>query len=780
MSKHLTLFTVLCALTGLCGCGGTNGLVGGGQGNSVSLTSIDLSPINPSLTLKVSPPSTTQFSVIGHYNVGNPKDITDQMTWISADTKVATMDAKGIATATGSGRVIITTQIFEPATQKTLQATTILSVVPQLTTITIKPATAQIAKATSHQFTASGSYNDGTKVDVTALVAWNSSLPAASISSSPGTQGRALAVSAGSTSITAALGSVTSSPAALTVTNANLVSLAISPANSTVPLASSQQFVATGSFDDGTTQNIAATTTWTSAAPGIARVTSAGLVTGLGLGNADITASMGSITDTTTATVDASSVSKLVLVPVAKIANNTRIQMRAVAIFTDGSSLDVTSTPGIAWSSSDTSIATVAANTGVAGATHPGSAAISAKLGTQSGSTTLTVSDATIQSLAVAPNLATIAPGTTQNVIALATFADSAGNFQQDISSVASWSSDNTAVATVSFADGLQELATGAATGTANISASFSDAHANVANSSVLLNVNAATLSGISVAPGAADVTFGGGRQFIATGNFTDGTQQDLTLTAGWSAADPSVANVSPFGFAAASGPGQTSVIAALGTQTGSSSLAVNAGALLKIDICAASVPDPLNNCPLLDPISPPPPISFAKLIPYGLVAIATFTDGSREDLTGSVRWSSSNPSIATVSNDPGIPGFATGVPTQGNVTGLVSGQVTLTANAGGISGTSDVVVTDAAPSLINITPLNGTIQQGLTQQLTAVATFTDNTTEIVTPYVRWTTSNPGIVVVYPGGLAYPSGAGVATITATIGGGAGVTTLTVQ
>jgi hypothetical protein len=208
--------------------------------------------------------------------------------------------------------------------------------------------------------------------------------------------------------------------------------------------------------------------------------------------------------------------------------------------------------------------------------------------------------------------------------------------------------------------------------------------------------------------------------------------------------------------------------------------LAVNAGALLKIDICAASVPDPLNNCPPLDPSSPPPPISFAKLIPYGLVAIGTFTDGSREDLTGSVRWSSSNPSIATVSNDPGIPGFATGVPTQGNVTGLVSGQVTLTANAGGISGTSDAVVTDAAPSLINITPLNGTIQQGLMQQLTAVATFTDNTTEIVTPYVRWTTSNPGIVVVYHGGLAYPTGAGVATITATIGGGAGVTTLTVQ
>jgi trimeric autotransporter adhesin len=780
MTKRSILFTLVCALAALCACGGKNGLVGGGQGNTVFLKSIDLSPTNPTLTLAVAPPSTVQFSVIGYYNVGNPKDITDQMTWGSADTKVATVDTKGIATAVGSGRVIVVTQIFDPGAQKTFQATTILSVVPQLTAITVSPTSAQIAKTTTQQFTASGSYNDGTNVDITALVAWNSSQPAATISSSPGTQGRALGVSAGATSITAAMGSVTSSPASLTVTNANLVSLAVSPANSTVPLANSQQFVATGSFDDGTTQNIAATATWSSANPSIARVTSVGLVTGLGLGDAGITAGVGSVSDTTIASVDASSVSKVTVVPMTKIANNTSAQMRAVAIFTDGSSRDVTSTPGIAWSSSDPSVATVAATTGLVGATGPGSANISAKLGAPSGSTTLSVSDATIQSLAVAPNQATIAPGTTQNMIALATFADNAGHFQQDISAVASWSSDNAAVATISFANGLQELASGAATGTANISASFSDAHGNVASSSAVLNVSAATLSGISVAPGNANVTLGGGQQFIATGNFTDGTQQDLSLTTAWSATDGDIASVSAMGFASASGPGQTSVVATLGTQTGSSSLVVNAGALLKIDICAASMADPFNNCPPLDPISPPPPISFAKLIPYGVVAIGTFTDGSREDLTGSVRWSSSDASIATISNDPGIPGFVTAVSTQGNVTGLVSGHVTLTASAGGISGTSDVIVTDATPALLAVTPLNGTLPLGLTQQLTVVATFTDNTTETVTPYVRWTTSNPGIVVVYPGGLAYPSGTGVATVTASIGGAAGSTSLTVQ
>ena len=782
MKRYSIPFGVVYALAVLCGCGGKNGFVGGGQGNSVSLTSITMTPANPTVALSVAPqpPATQQFVVIGHYNVGNPKDITNQMTWISADTKVSTVDARGNATATGSGRVIITSQIFEPATQKTFQATTILRVVPLLTSITISPATAQIAKGTAQQFTATGSYNDGTQADITGLVDWNSAQSAATVSSSPGTQGRALGISPGSTSITASLGSVASSPASLTVTNANLVSLAVTPANSTVPLANSQQFVATGAFDDGTKQDISVTAVWNSSNPAIARVTSTGLLTSLGLGNADITATVGAVTDTTTTTVDASSVSKVSVVPVDTIASNTSSQMRAVAIFKDGSSLDATIIPGITWSSSDSSVATVAASNGLVSAKGPGSATISAKLGSPSGSTTLNVADAAIQSLVVAPNQATMAPGTAQNLIALATFTDKSGQFQQDISSVGAWSSDNTGVATVSYASGLQERAVGVATGTANLAASFSDAHGNLATSSAALNVSSATLNGISIAPGNAGVTLGGGHQFVATGTFTDGTQQDLTLTADWSVTNSSIATVTPFGFAAASGPGQTSIAATLNSQSGSGSLLVNPGALVKIDICPADTADPLNNCPPLDPISPPSPLSFPKVVPYSLIAIGTFTDGSREDLTSSVRWSTSNPSTATISNDSGIPGFVTGVTTQGVATGLVSGHVTLTATTGAISGTSDVIVTDATPAFLTVTPLNGTVQQGLTQQLTVLATFIDNMTEIVTQYVHWTTSDPSVVVVSPGGIAYTTGLGQATVIANIGGASGSTTLTVQ
>ena len=772
------LLTVTCAMIALSGCGGKNGLLGTGGG--ASLTAVTLTPTNPTLTLSLSPPATSQFVAIGQYSFGNSQDITNQLTWVSADTTVATMDNKGVATAVGSGRVIVTGSIQDPVSLKLFQVSTVLTVVPQLTGITISPASAQIGKGTAQQFTATAKYNDGTSPDITSLVAWNSTQSAvATVSSSPGTQGLALAASPGSTSISASLGTVSSSPSSLTVSNANLVSISVTPAASTVPLATSQQFVANGSFDDGTQQNISETANWTSSSPTIARVSSIGVVTGAGLGSTTITASSGAVNGTTSAAVDASSVSALNILAAGKIANLTNYQMRAVAVFKDGSSLDVTHTPGITWSSLNSAVASIGASTGLAIAIAPGTATISASLG-QSGSTSLSVSDSTIKALAVGPSNSTIAAGTAQNVIAVGTFSDSSGTFQQDISSASAWTSDNTGIATVAYASGLQELATGVATGTANISAGFSDAHGNLASAAAALNVSNALLSGISVVPGTASVTSGGGRQYVATAAFTDGTQQDITTLADWSATNGAVATVSSFGYAAAGGPGQTSVSATLNSQTGSSSLLVNPGAVTRIDICAATVSNPLSNCPPLDPVTPPPPISFAKQVPYGLIAIVTFADGSRQDLTSSVQWSSGSSSVATISNDPGIPGYVTGVTGQGVVTGLVAGTVNITAAAGGVSSVASVIVTAATPQFMTVTPADGAVLLGLPQSFTATVTFSDSTTQIATPYVQWTTSNPAIAVVTRSGIAFSTGKGTANIFASLEGISGDTTLTVQ
>src|SRR5208337_4655019 len=256
-----------------------------------------------------------------------------------------------------------------------------------------------------------------------------------------------------------------------------------------------------------------------------------------------------------------------------------------------------------------------------------------------------------------------------------------------------------------SYVNGLQELATGVTTGTASLSASFTVPGGSAVVAVAPLNVSSAQLATISLAPGSAAVPLDGSQQFLAIGNFTDGSQLDLSLLATWGSSDEAIATVSPFGFMSASGPGQTSISASFlnpvtgSPVAGSGSVVVNPAALARIDICAATVANPITNCPPLDPVTPPPAISFANQTLFGLVAIATFSDGSRQDLTDAVRWSSANPDAATVSNDPGIPGITTGVGGRGVMTGgILGGTALITATAGGISGSATVSVTGAAP----------------------------------------------------------------------------------
>jgi len=790
IAKKCVLLAAVSAVLALVGCGGKNGLIGGGQGNSVFLTSISMTPLNPTVALAVAPapPATQKFIVTGQYNVGNPKDISDQMTWFSGDLTVATLDIKGTATATGSGRVLITAQIIEPATQKLFEASTVLSVVPQLTSITVSPGSAKIARGTTQQFTATGNYNDNTTADITSQVGWSSSQPAAAtVSTSPGTQGLATGVDQGAASITATFGSLGSAPASLTVSNAHLSSLAVSPSNPNVPLATSQQLVATGTFDDGTSQNLSRDVAWTMVNPHsrVARVSATGMVTGLGLGSETITATAPSsgISASTGITVDESSVAGVSVIPVGMVmfpgalypvpvmADGTEQQMRAVATFKDGSTLDVTGIQGIDWSSTDTAVAGIAPETGLLTTAGPGSTTVTAALGSQQGSTSLNVLTASLQSLVVAPNNAQIAQGGIQNVVALATFLapDNLTVFQQDVSSAATWNVDTNA--TMNYQNGLQELATGLASGTANISANFTAPGSSAATGTAALNISSGQLASVSLAPGSTAVPLDGSRQFLATGNYTDGTRADLSLLATWETSDEAITTVSPFGFTSASGPGQTSVSASFlnpvtgSAVAGSASVLVNPGALARIDICAATVVNPIANCPPLDPFPPPPGISFANQTQFGLVAIGTFSDGNRLDLTDAVRWTSANPDAATVSNDAGIPGITTGVGRRGVLTGgIQGGTANIIATAGGISGSVNVTVNPATPQSLTITPANGIVALGIPQQCKVTASFSDGSKQDVTASVQWSSLNPDIAIVNPGGLAYTTGKGMATV----------------
>jgi len=91
-----------------------------------------------------------------------------------------------------------------------------------------------------------------------------------------------------------------------TLTPPNLESIAITPATSTLSPGGTQQFIATGTFSDGSKQQLASVT-WTSSKPNVAQISNDGSDPGVGLaiaaGTVTITATDGSVSGTATLTV---------------------------------------------------------------------------------------------------------------------------------------------------------------------------------------------------------------------------------------------------------------------------------------------------------------------------------------------------------------------------------------------------------------------------------------------------------------------------------------------
>ncbi len=140
-------------------------------------------------------------------------------------------------------------------------------------------------------------------------------------------------------------------------------------------------------------------------------------------------------------------------------------QFAATASYSDGSTANVTSSA--TWTSSSPSVATVSTG-GVATGVAAGSSTITASLSGINGTAALTVTAApvTVTSIAVTPQGASFAAGSTQQFTATATYSNGS---TANVTSSAAWSSSNTSVATIDASG----LATGIAAGSTTISASL-------------------------------------------------------------------------------------------------------------------------------------------------------------------------------------------------------------------------------------------------------------------------------------------------------------------
>ena len=255
--------------------------------------------------------------------------------------------------------------------------------------IAVTPTTASIPMQGQQAFVATATYSDGSTRDVSATSSWSSGSP--SVASVNASSGLATGVVGGIALITATFDGKTSS-ANLTVTAATLVSIAITPATATVPINAFQPFMATATYSDGSTENVTATSSWSSGSASVATVNAtSGMATGVVGGTALITATFGGKTGSATVTVPSATLTSIAVTPAtATVQLGLTQALVAMGTYSDGTSADISST--VAWTSGSPAIATVIANTGVATGVAVGSATITATLGSKSGSAVLTVS----------------------------------------------------------------------------------------------------------------------------------------------------------------------------------------------------------------------------------------------------------------------------------------------------------------------------------------------------------------------------------------------------
>lgn len=261
----------------------------------------------------------------------------------------------------------------------------------------------------------------------------------------------------------------------------------------------------------------------------------------------------------------------------------------------------------------------------------------------------------------------------------------------------------------------------------------------------------AQTLESITLTPQDPVIQAGFWRTFTATAHYSNGTTANVTQTAAWTSSNTGVAIVTNQpglkGLVTAVAQGTARITAAItvGTTTirGTSTVTVSDGDLVSI----TTKPTTKN-------------LEVGQQSPYK--ATALYLDESTDDVTQDVVWSSSDPSIASVSNTAG---------SKGVVTAHKVGTVTITAldQESGVKNTDGLTNVRAQVSHLSFDPPDVMIGKGIKFPLRVYANRVDGTRSQITEDVTFTVTPPGVITIGTGddaGIVTPLKNGAVTISA--------------
>ena len=407
----------------------------------VAVESVTVSPQN--LELKVGETATLTARI-------QPSNAQGTLSWTSSNTAVASV-ANGTVTAVAAGSATITASAGgkSASCQVTVKAT---QTVVEVESVTLDRHEMTLTEGETNRLVATVSPSNAT--DKT--ISWATSNPAIV---SVDKEGNVKGVAVGTATVAASHGNL-SDACKITVTASAVPVTSISLDKTTLALAEQDtyQLTATVKPDNATDKTV----TWSTSNPAVATVFSNGLVTAKAEGSATITAKAGDKSATCEVTVASKGI------PVdAVYLNKSSLSLTEDETY----QLSVAVTPDnatdktVTWSSSNTAVATIN-DDGLVTAVKEGSATITAKAGDKTATCTVTVSKKVVAVTSVTLNKTSLALTEQETFQLSASVSPDNANDK-----TVTWSSSNTAVATVSQ----EGLVTAIAVGSATITATAGD-----------------------------------------------------------------------------------------------------------------------------------------------------------------------------------------------------------------------------------------------------------------------------------------------------------------
>ncbi len=698
----------------------------------------------PSITLGVY--GQAQLSVDATLDDGSRRDVTREASWTTTDASIVSVDQSGevIARAPGTAEVVATIQGVEARSR-------VLVTNASLRDVTVEPFEAVLGVGIERQLRAIARYNDGTSAEVTRAASWSLSSRGALDLFDDDRPGRVRALAAGAAVARAELAGFTGL-ASLTVTDAELVRVEVTPSEVWMGEGQSQQFRAQAFWADGANADVTGSATWTSDSDAVRVDTgdwARGRATAARLGGATITAQVGLVRGEAIVTVTDERPDELTISPpVLTLPVATSLPLEATATYPPERERRVTEQAS--WTSSNPLIATVQNTPGFEGrvrALQPGNVTITASYLGREATMELTVSSATLTEILITPEDAALPVGSTNQYSATGIFSDGTSVY---ITREATWGVDDTQIARAFNGPGAEGEVQTIGPGTTRVTASYMGQLGEAT-----LDVVGAALNRVEVLPDTSVIAVGGKRQLAAFAVFEDGSRRNVSAWAQWSTTDPVAASVDTYGVVSTLTPGVVDVLATWGGQTGSSTLEITDASLVEIQVSPRRVEVPIDN--------------YVRFF-----ATAIFSDGTREDVSEEAQWKSDDPRIMSVAGGRWIPGVALG---QG------AGSTTITAQWGGLVGEAEGIVTEAELLEVRISPFNLELQPGVEFQFLATAIFSDGTSRDVTFLSKWISPDRGVVDVLDDwrqkGKAFSVREGTVEVTATYREVMGRATITV-